>query len=127
MRADLESVTRRVDAESIRLYAEITQDFNPLHLDRGFAAQTRFGVPIAHGTMQVSLIWQALSRSFGVAALADAELEIRFLHPVKEGDTVTGGGRLADAATGRYEVWVRNAAGESVIAGTASVPAAVAG
>lgn len=120
----LKDVTRTVDAESIRLYAEITQDFNPLHLDRAFAATTPFGVPIAHGTMQVSLIWQSLMQTFGAARMAGTRLDIRFLKPVKEGDTVTGGGRVVDAAAGRCEVWVLNAAGETVIGGTATVPAA---
>lgn len=81
----------------------------------------KVGRPIAHGTMQMNLIFAMLGQSCGEAGLR-AALDIRFLKPVREGERVSAGGRLADPASGTYEVWVKTAAGEIVIAGTARVP-----
>jgi len=102
----LEEVSMRVTQADIDIYAELTDDFNPLHVDPAFAATTPMGGTIAHGTLSVNLIWQSLARSLGAAALARIDLDIRFLKP--------------DAAEpDRYEVWVKGADGATLIAGHA--------
>ncbi|CAN5626207.1 MaoC family dehydratase [soil metagenome] len=108
--------------EAIRLYAEITNDFNPVHLDAEFAARTPFGRPIAHGTMSLALVWQALAATFGGRARPE-EAEIRFSAPVRQGDALTAGGALVDAASGRYEIAVRTADG-AALAGWVRIAAA---
>ena len=96
-----------ITPELIAAYAELTQDFNPIHLDAEFAAKTLMGGVIAHGTMSIGLIWQALENSIGAAAFADAHLDIRFVNPVRVGETLVAGGRLRADAPRSYEVWVR--------------------
>ena len=54
--------------ERVAAYAEVTQDFNPLHLDPAFAATTSFGGPIAHGTLNLALVWEAAAATFGASA-----------------------------------------------------------
>lgn len=112
-----------VDAAMIRAYAELTDDFNPLHLDAAFAAATPMGGVIAHGTMSVCLLLQSLSRSLGPGALASLELDLRFVRPVRIGDRVTAGGAARPGTPGSYDVWVRGDDGEERIAGTARVAA----
>jgi 3-hydroxybutyryl-CoA dehydratase len=45
------SKERMVTDELIRQFAEISGDFNPIHLDEEFAKKTRFGRRIAHGML----------------------------------------------------------------------------
>jgi len=106
------------DAGRIRLYAEITGDFNPLHIDADFAASTPFGRPIAHGTMILNLVWQSLAATFP-GGMPQWQIDIRFTRPVREGATVTAGGSLKDAAGPVYEIAVQSDEGEVVLAGEA--------
>jgi len=110
-----------VDINAIRLYADITGDYNPIHLDPEFAAKTPMGGIIAHGMLSLSLIWQSLYATFGLDHINDVTLDVRFVRPVRENDLAIAGGSRKDEA-GAYEVWVRaenNSRAETVIAGTA--------
>ncbi len=124
MEKTLKSSSRQVDFQSILNYADVTNDYNPVHVDKEFAAKSPMGGIIAHGTMSVALIWQALKNTLGVAALNRVHLEIRFVRPVRIDDTVTGGGELQAGASNVYDVWVKNQKGEDVIRGTATLRAA---
>ena len=53
-----------VDQDMIQRFADLSGDHNPIHLDAEFAAQTRFGRPIAHGMLAVSTIVCATSGTF---------------------------------------------------------------
>ena len=113
--------SKMIDRPAIRAYAEVTGDFNPIHLDPDFAARTPMKGIIAHGMLSLNMLWQALAKTLGADALARIDLDIRFIKPVRENDTVTGRGlRVADHAD-TYDVWVENQAGEKVIAGTATL------
>jgi len=50
------SLTRNVRIEDVKMFAEVSGDFNPIHLDAEFAATTRFGRRIAHGLLSASYI-----------------------------------------------------------------------
>ncbi|MDQ1764039.1 acyl dehydratase [Achromobacter xylosoxidans] len=117
MTPTLEEVSMKVTQADIDLYAELTNDFNPLHVDPAFASATPMGGTIAHGTLSVNLIWQSLARSFGAAALERFDLDIRFLKPLHAGGLITAGGQCVAEAPGRYDVWVRDAGGAALIAG----------
>ncbi len=93
----------RLDAEAVAAYAELTQDFNPIHLDPDFAAKTPLGRPIVHGTLTLSLVWPLVAPG--------AALELRFVKPVFVGEEV----RARRIETG---VEVENRAGETVLAVT---------
>jgi 3-hydroxybutyryl-CoA dehydratase len=67
-----------VDRAAIRRYADVTQDFNPIHLDPEFAARTPMGGVIAHGMLSLSLIWQSLQATFGTAQMDGITLDVRF-------------------------------------------------
>ncbi|MBP2150570.1 acyl dehydratase [Xanthobacter flavus] len=111
------------DQDAVARYAELTRDFNPIHLNAEFAAGTSFGRPIAHGTLGLNLVIEALERTFG-AVPEDARLEVRFIAPVPVGATIRAGGHLTDEATGSYEIFVETASGERAVAGTCTIGAA---
>lgn len=114
----LAEVSRRIDYASICRYGELTADPNPIHTDREFAAKTEMGGIIAHGTLSLNLIWQAIRKTFGTDAAGRAVLDVRFMAPVREDDVVTAGGERRADGTDRYDVWARNEAGRDVIRGT---------
>lgn len=122
MDKQLKASTRHVDFDTIMAYAAVTNDYNPIHVDKAFAAKSPMGGIIAHGTMSVALIWQALRNTLGADALNRVHLEIRFVQPVRIDDDVAGGGELREASQPPvYDVWVRNGKGQDVIKGTATV------
>jgi len=120
---DLVPVALVVDMPAILAYAEITGDFNPLHVDPAFAATTAMGQPIAHGTLSMNLIWQSIAATVGNDRAGRSTIDIRFARPVFVGDRVEAGGRAVDGQAERYDVWVRRQDGTNVIEGTAQVPA----
>lgn len=118
----LQLIERRllVGINAIRLYADITGDYNPIHLDPEFASKTPMGGIIAHGMLSLSLIWQSLYATFGLDRMKDVTMDIRFVRPVRENDLAIAGGSRKEEA-GAYEVWVRaenNNRIETVIAGS---------
>lgn len=121
MAPELKSIALTADREAILRYAQITDDYNPIHVDPEFAAQTPMGGVIAHGTLSLNLIWQSLAATFGPQALRGAVLDIRFVKPVRAGDTVRAGGRVSAAGGGCYDVWVRNQNGDNVIEGAVTL------
>lgn len=110
--ATLTPATLHVTPERVAAYAEVTQDFNPLHLDAEFAATTPFGGPIAHGTMNLALVWEAAAATFGARA-RPGRAEVRFSRPAPVGCTLTATG--AHLGGGRYAVEVRTEAGEVAV------------
>ena len=90
MQAQLTPSTKHVDFDTILKYAAVTNDYNPIHVDKEFAAKSPMGGIIAHGTMSVALIWQALKNTLGVQALNRIHLEIRFVQPVRIDDDEIG-------------------------------------
>lgn len=115
----LASVAIHVTQEIIGRYADATGDYNPIHVDPEFAAKTEMKGVIAHGTMSLNLIWQALEKTLGREALRDILLDVRFRRPVRVADRIEAGGALNEG--GAYQVWARNQDGVDVIEGTASL------
>ena len=118
----LQTCSLLVTAEAIQTYGELTNDFNPLHVDAEFAAKTPMGRQIAHGTMSLCLIFQCIQRNFGGAALANVELDVRFVKPVFIGDTVIAGGEASTEQPGQWNVWVRGDDGVDRIVGSFTLP-----
>lgn len=113
----LEPLELAASDASARLYAELTSDFNPIHLDASFAAQTAFGRPIAHGTMSLNLVLEAAAATFG-ADHECSDIDIRFVRPLPIGDVVRAGGSLVDADAGTYEIFAETVEGVRVLEGT---------
>jgi 3-hydroxybutyryl-CoA dehydratase len=81
--------SRRISKQQSLSYAELSGDFNPLHLDDDYAATTEFGTAVAHGNLCLQLCFESLAEGLDVGALpAAAQLRMRFLRPVFIGDEV---------------------------------------
>ena len=82
---------RTIEAADINLFAGLTGDFYPLHVDEVAAAETPFGGRIAHGplTFCMAMGLVGLSNYLGGAILALLEIDkMRALAPVRPGDTI---------------------------------------
>jgi acyl dehydratase len=121
MKTTLHPAQLTADAAVIRAYAELTNDFNPIHVDPEFAAQTPMGGCIAHGTLSIGLLWQSLFRTLGEGAGTRVDLDVRFVKPVRAGETIHAGGELQDGDPHCYAVWVRGDDGVDRVTGTARV------
>ncbi len=82
------SVERTLDAAAVRAFAELCGDFNPVHLDPGFAAGTRFGKPIVHGLLTASLISTVVGTRLPGKGSIYVSQDLRFKAPVYVGETV---------------------------------------
>ncbi|MFV8817640.1 MaoC family dehydratase [Haliea sp. E17] len=80
---------RAVREQDIQLFAAVSGDVNPLHLDAEFAATTRFGERIAHGMLTAAFISAALAMELPGPGTIFMEQSLRFRLPVKIGDEIT--------------------------------------
>ena len=123
----LPTVEKTVDQARIEMYAEASGDFNPIHVDEDFAAQTQFGGTIAHGMMIAAAISEMMSAAFGADWARSGKMKIRFRSPVKPGQRVTARGSVrsvAESASGLRiicSVSVDKDDGETAITGTTEV------
>ncbi len=82
-------IQRTLGRDDVLNYAELTDDFNPIHVDEAFAAKTPFGGPIVHGTLTLTLVWDLLAALYPERSLAGMKVSVRFTAPVMVGETVT--------------------------------------
>ena len=117
MTKSLIPLTLRITQTGIEHYAELSDDYNPIHIDPVFAATTALGGTIAHGTLSLNLLLESIEQTFGMPLSGSHKLSVRFKAPVRDGDIVEVGGQPSDG--GNYDIWVRNHHGVAVIEGTA--------
>ena len=73
----------------VNLYAEVSGDRNPIHLDAQFAESSRFGRRIVHGMLVLALVGEMLDMNFPGDWRNTGSLKARFRSPLFPGDSVT--------------------------------------
>jgi acyl dehydratase len=114
--------SKRLTDREIREFADASGDTNRLHLDDDFAARTRFGRRIVHGTLVSGTISAALARLPGLTIYLSQDLQ--FLGPVDVGETVTAVCEVVESlGDDRYRLTtvVEDDTGEPIIDGEAIV------
>lgn len=86
---DTASIERTLTARDIQLFAMLSGDVNPQHIDPEFAASTRFHGVIAHGMWGASLISAVLGTRLPGPGTIYLAQTLKFLAPVHIDDTVT--------------------------------------
>jgi 3-hydroxybutyryl-CoA dehydratase len=80
---------KTVTAQDIKAFADVSGDTNALHQDPVYAAKTRFGECIAHGMLSAGFISAVLgTRLAPHCCVIYLSQSLRFLRPVKVGDTI---------------------------------------
>ncbi len=109
----------------VRAFAELSGDFNPIHLDEEFAKTTRFGKRIAHGMISGALISAVLGYEFRERRVVYLNQTMKFIAPVFLDDTVTATAIVTNIREDKpivtLETICTNQNGEIVVAGEAVV------
>ncbi len=124
---NLSSLVKHITQKEINLYAEASGDFNPIHIDESFAAQTPLGGTIAHGMLILAYVSEMMTEAFGKSWLSGGKLSVRFKAPARPKDIITITGKINSI---EYEEGVshincdlesHNQKGEVIIVGKATV------
>jgi acyl dehydratase len=92
------SGTLSLPVESIKSFATLVNDMNPLHHDDAYAAQSRFGGIIASGTQPTAHFMAVLATHFTrYAQSLGLEFDIKLKKAVHAGDTLTFSWRVVEA------------------------------
>ena len=90
------SMQKTITRDQIQRYSHASGDFNPVHLDEEFAAQSSFGRIVAHGMMTLAFLSEMLTERFGVNWLSTGSLKVRFKRPAYPGDILCTWGKVTD-------------------------------
>ena len=119
------SFSKTITETDVYLFAGISGDFNPMHVNEEFAKLTPFKTRIAHGALPQSLIAPVLGMKLPGLGTVAVEINCRFKAPTFFGDTITAKARVKEKLEEKR--WVRmeliwtNQRGDTVALGEAVV------
>jgi 3-hydroxybutyryl-CoA dehydratase len=126
---DIPQLSKVVSQERINKWADVVDDYNPLHVDPEYAKKTKFKRTIAHGPLVISYISEMMGSWLGSKWIEGGKLlDIKFKAPVKSEDRITIKGTVGNKiiVDGKEvlecEVFIINQEGEKVLQGRATVP-----
>ena len=121
------SVTRTLTDQDIQLFALVSGDVNPAHMDRAFAEEEMFHKVIAHGLWGGGLISSVLGTELPGPGAIYLSQSLSFLRPVGLGDVITASVTVTEKREKHHVVLLDcrcvNQHGEDVIVGKAEVKA----
>ncbi len=86
---DTASFSKTITDSDVKMFAGITGDLNPVHINREFAKDTIFKDRIAHGMLVASLFSTVLGTQLPGEGAIYAGQEMKFIKPVYLEDTIT--------------------------------------
>ena len=86
---DSAQIVKTITEGDIELFARATGDFNPVHLDATYAEKTMFKGRIAHGLLSVGFFSTILGNILPGHGTIYLSQEVKFVAPVRIGDTIT--------------------------------------
>jgi 3-hydroxybutyryl-CoA dehydratase len=117
------TVMKTITEADILLFAEVSSDFNPVHMCEEFAQKTFFGSRIAHGVISIGLLSAAMTKLPGLVIFLSSS--VKFLKPVRIGDTITATAEVIAVRKDKGIVTLKNTCvnqkGEPVVEGEAAV------
>jgi acyl dehydratase len=121
---DCATYVKTLTEDELVLFAAVSGDVNPVHLDSDFAAESMFQGRIAHGMWSGSLISAALATVMPGPGCIYLEQSLAFKRPVRLDDTLTVNLKVISKERKNRVILscdVRNQNGEQVVAGEAKV------
>lgn len=116
---------KTVTAKDVLLFAAVSGDTNPAHLDPEYAQQTMFKEVIVHGMYSAGLISAVLGTRFPGPGTIYLGQDLQFKRPVHLGDTLTVALTVAskrdDKKIVTLDCLVTNQDGQKVVTGTATI------
>ncbi|MDR3534056.1 MAG: bifunctional enoyl-CoA hydratase/phosphate acetyltransferase [Rhodopila sp.] len=124
---DSANVSRTVSQQDIDLFAVLSGDVNPAHMDPAYAATDMFHKVIAHGMLGAGLISSVLGTKLPGPGTIYLGQDLKFLRPVSIGDTITATLTVTEKNPAKHNLTLdcrcTNQTGEVVISGSAHVRA----
>ena len=120
----IRSLQKQVTDHDIDLFAQVSTDRNPVHLDESYARDTIFGGRIAHGMLTAGLISAVIGEQLPGHGTVYLGQSLKFLGPVRPGDRVTAEVEVIAIDYGRRRVTLDTrclVGGKKVLAGEAVV------
>lgn len=117
-------LVRTVDERAIELFAEVTGDNNPVHLDAEFAASTPFKERIAHGMLSAGYISAVIGTKLPGPGAIYMSQQLSFRRPVRIGDEVTARATITVIDTDKARVTLETVClvgGKPVLTGEALI------
>ncbi|MCX7635681.1 MAG: MaoC family dehydratase [Syntrophales bacterium] len=122
---DAASFAKTLTETDVYLYAGITGDLNPAHVNEAYAAETFFKGRIAHGMLTAGLISAVLGTLLPGPGTIYLRQELNFLAPVRMGDTITARVEVVEKIVEKNRLRLKttctNQAGKVVLDGEAVV------
>ena len=122
---DQASLVHVVGRDDIALFAAVSGDENPAHLDATYAATDMFGHIVAHGMWTGALVSAVLGTKLPGPGTVYLEQDLKFLKPVTPGDTITATVAVREKRPDKHIVLLdtvcTNQRGDKVLSGTATV------
>lgn len=122
---DVAEFAKTVSEADIYLYAGVTGDVNPAHINEAYAQKTFFKTRIAHGMLLGGFISTVIGNRLPGHGTIYVRQELNFLAPVRIGDTITARAEVVDIIAEKNRVKIRttcvNQNGETVVDGEALV------
>ena len=122
---DSACLSKTVTEKDLERFAEATGDFNPIHFDQAYAEGTPFKGRIAHGILSVGFISGVFGNSLPGPGTIYLSQEVKFLAPVRIGDTVTAMVEVLEMIPEKNRVKFKttctNQNGQEIVTGTAWV------
>ena len=119
------SFTKTVSETDLYLFAGVSGDFNPAHVNKVHAAGNRFGERIAHGILGASFISTVIGMYLPGAGAIYLGQELHFRAPILIGDTITATATVVEIDVPKnrikLETVLTNQNGVAVTTGFASV------
>ena len=117
--------SKTVSESDIYLFAGISGDMNPAHLNEAYAAKTHFKTRIAHGMLAAGFISTILGCQLPGPGTIYLSQDLKFLAPVRMGDTITAQAEVTGIDHAKHQVTLSticwNQDDKKVIKGTAVV------
>ena len=113
-----------VTDRDIEMFAEVSTDHNPVHLDESYANDTIFGGRIAHGMLTASLISAVIGEQLPGHGTIYLSQTLKFLGPVRPRDRVTAQVEVVEIDPRRRRIKLDTCClvnGKKVLAGEATV------
>jgi 3-hydroxybutyryl-CoA dehydratase len=116
---------KTISESDIYMYAGITGDFNPAHINEAYAQKTFFKTRIAHGMLTAGFISAILANQLPGPGTIYIKQELKFLAPVRIGDTITAKVEVIEVITEKNRLRLKttctNQEGTQVLDGEALV------
>ena len=91
-----DSVTKTISETDVYLFAGISGDFNPIHVNRVEAKKSVFSKQIVHGILVGSLLSNVIGMKLPGPGTIYMEQNLKFLKPVYIGDTITACAEISE-------------------------------